>query len=56
MLESSHAVDVVRYDLNRIVEVKPRGVSKGITARKIVNRYVKISFIRGPYRKFQASR
>jgi trehalose 6-phosphate synthase/phosphatase len=38
LLESSQSVDVVRYDLNRILEVKPRGVSKGITARKIITR------------------
>ncbi|XXQ30936.1 Trehalose-phosphatase [Plasmodiophora brassicae] len=38
LLESTQSVDVVRYDLNRILEVKPRGVSKGLTTRKIVAR------------------
>ena len=38
MLEAAHAVDVVRYDYDRILEVKPRGVSKGVVARKIVAR------------------
>eukprot|EP00455_Lapot_gusevi_P021069 TRINITY_DN2217_c0_g1_i20.p1 TRINITY_DN2217_c0_g1~~TRINITY_DN2217_c0_g1_i20.p1 ORF type:complete len:232 (+),score=82.72 TRINITY_DN2217_c0_g1_i20:340-1035(+) len=32
------SVDVVRYDYNRILEVKPRGINKGVTTMTILQR------------------
>jgi trehalose 6-phosphate synthase/phosphatase len=38
---SLYHVDVVKYDYNRILEVKPRGVNKGVTTKAILQRLAK---------------
>lgn len=34
-------VEVVRYDYNRILEVKPKGINKGVTTKAILHRLAK---------------
>ena len=34
----AHQVDVVRYDYNRILEVRPKGINKGVTTKAIIHR------------------
>lgn len=36
-----HQVDVVKYDYNRILEVKPKGINKGVTTKAILHRLAK---------------
>ena len=38
---SLHQVDVVKYDYNRILEVKPKGINKGMTTKAILHRLAK---------------
>lgn len=41
VVEAWHGVEVVKYDYNRILEVKPKGINKGVTTQRILRQLQK---------------
>lgn len=41
VVEGWHGVEVVKYDYNRILEVKPKGINKGVTTQRILRQLQK---------------